>query len=278
MRKIFYWASCCFALFTPLSGEAALPAVKSASALVLDQKTGAVLFQKNADDVVSIASITKLMTAMVVLDSRRPLSEALTVTRQDVDGLRGSRSRLPVGTRLNRLDLLRIALMASENRAAHALGRYHPGGVDAFVRAMNAKARALGLEDTRFADPTGLSADNVSSARDLARLVAVSSRYPLIREASTLSKYTVSVRGRPLEYVNTNVLVRNGSWDIRVSKTGYIEEAGKCLVMQAQLATRPVVIVLLDSWGRLTRIGDANRIRRWLEQQMKVAGRAGHTA
>ncbi|MEW5887433.1 MAG: D-alanyl-D-alanine endopeptidase [Pseudomonadota bacterium] len=239
--------------------------LRSAAVLVQDQSTGAVLFEKNAQAVVPIASITKLMTAMVVLDAQSSLSETLVVTDEDVDRLRGSSSRLRVGTELSREDMLRLALMSSENRAASALSRHYPGGREAFVEAMNRKAEAIGLKDTHFRDPTGLSAANVSSARDLVKMVAAASKYPLIREMSTTPEYEVEVNGRRMAFRNTNTLVRNSSWEIGVSKTGFINESGKCLVMQAWLANKPMIIVLLDSVGRLTRIGDAQRIRKWIE-------------
>lgn len=241
------------------------PVLRSAAALVTDQSSGAVLYEKNATAVVPIASITKLMTAMVVLDAKQGLSDTLTIEHDDVDTLKGSRSRLRVGTQLSREEMLRLALMASENRAASALSRHYPGGREAFVAAMNHKARALGLTETRFEDPTGLTAANVSSARDLSRLVASAHQYPLIREFSTTSEYQVWIAGRPRMFHNTNRLVANEDWNIGLSKTGYISEAGKCLVMQAWLKNRPTIIVLLDSQGKLTRIGDANRIRRWVE-------------
>ena len=241
--------------------------LKSSAVLVQDQSSGEVLFEKNSDAVLPIASITKLMTAMVVLDAQLSLTEMLTIGHEDMDTLKGTRSRLKVGAQLSREDMLLLALMASENRAASALSRHYPGGGKAFMDAMNYKAAAIGLKDTHFADPTGLTAANVSSARDLTKMVAAASHYPLIRELSTTSERTIHVEGRRIAFRNTNTLVRSSAsgWEIAVSKTGYIREAGKCLVMQAWLNNRPVVIVLLDSWGRLTRIGDANRIKRWIE-------------
>jgi D-alanyl-D-alanine endopeptidase (penicillin-binding protein 7) len=235
-----------------------------------------VLFEKNSDAVLPIASITKLMTAMVVLDAKLSLSEQLAVSDDDVDAIKGTRSRLRIGTRLSREDMLRLALMASENRAASALARHYPGGSQDFVAAMNRKAADIGLNDTHFADATGLTAANVSSARDLTRMVAAAAHYPLIRELSTTPEYAVTVGGREQTFRNTNTLVRsaNSGWDIGLSKTGYIREAGKCLVMQAWLNNKPVVIVLLDSWGKLTRIGDANRIKRWVEHASAAAARA----
>ncbi len=249
--------------------------VQSSAVVVQDQTSGDVLFEKNSDAVLPIASITKLMTAMVVLDARLPLNEILSVGQEDIDTLKGTRSRLKVGARLSREDMLLLALMASENRAASALSRHYPGGADAFITAMNDKAAAIGLKDTHFSDPTGLTAANVSSARDLTKMVAAASHYPLIRELSTTSERTLRIDGRPLAYHNTNMLVRSpaSGWEIAVSKTGYIREAGKCLVMQAWLNNRPVVIVLLDSWGKLTRIGDANRIKRWIENASATSHR-----
>ena len=256
------------------------PNLKSTAALVLDANTGETLFAKNADAIHPIASITKLMTAMVVLDAKLPLDEPVQISTEDLDLLKGTKSRLPVGAHFRRDDLIRIALVASDNRAAAALGRAYPGGIEAFVEAMNAKARLMGLESTRFVDSSGLAPGNVSSPAELARLVAEASKYEIIREYSTTPALDVTLpdTGRKVNYVNTNALVRAGDWKIGVSKTGYISESGKCLVMQALIANTPVVIVLLDSWGRLTRIGDANRIKRWLEKNpARLAGalRAG---
>ena len=242
-------------------------AVQSASALVQDQASGTVLYEKKADAVVPIASISKLMTAMVALDAQPSLTEELTIGEEDVDTLKGTHSRLRVGTQLSREEMLNLALMSSENRAAAALSRHYPGGREAFVAAMNAKCKALGLADTRFYDPTGLTASNVSSARDLAKMVAAAHEYPLIREFTTTAERQFVINGRALTFRNTNSLVRSrsSSWEIGLSKTGYINEAGKCLVMQAFVNNKPTIIVLLDSWGSQTRIGDANRIRRMLE-------------
>ena len=239
--------------------------LRSASALVEDQRTGEFLVQKHAATVVPIASITKLMTAMVVLDAQMNLKESLVVTSDDVDMLRHSRSRLPVGASITREEALLLALMASENRAAHILGRTYPGGLGAFVVAMNAKAQSLGLSETRFDDPTGLSSGNVSSARNLARMVNAAYNYRLIREFTTCEEATVHTGRRTLTFHNTNRLVRSPRWQIGLSKTGFIDEAGRCLVMQAQVAQRPVLIVLLDAQGKLTRLGDANRIKQWME-------------
>jgi len=240
-------------------------ALQSSAALVLDQTTGAILYEKNPTAVLPIASITKLMTAMVVLDSKPDLNETLDIGDQDVDILKGTRSRLKVGTHLAREEMLRLALMSSENRAAASLSRHYPGGREAFISAMNQKAQTLGLVDTRFQDPTGLTAANVSSPRDLAKMVDAAHQYPLIREFSTTSEGEFSIAGRQQQFHNTNTLVKNPTWEIGLSKTGYINEAGKCLVMQAWLNNKPIIIVLLDSWGKMTRIGDANRIKRWVE-------------
>jgi D-alanyl-D-alanine endopeptidase (penicillin-binding protein 7) len=239
--------------------------LRSASVLVEDQQTGECLVRKHAETVLPIASITKLMTAMVVLDATLNLQESLTIAYEDVDTLRHSRSRLRVGTRITRGDALLLALMASENRAAHALGRTYPGGLTAFVSAMNIKATSLGLTETRFDDPSGISSGNVSSARDLARMVDAAYRYRLIREFTTRKEATIYVGRRSREFRNSNRLIRSPRWQIGLSKTGFIDEAGRCLVMQAHVANRPVLIVLLDSQGKLTRYGDANRIRKWME-------------
>ena len=247
------------------------PHVKSASALVLDLDQDRVLYAKNTNAVVPIASITKLMTAIVVLDAKLLLDDLVVVTREDVDKVKNTTSRLQVGAMLTRRDLLRLALMASENRAAAALSRAYPGGRDAFVAAMNRKAAILGMWQSEFVDATGLSSHNLSTAEDLGRLVRAAYSYPLIREFSTESQHTVTLfSGQRLQYANTNRLVKNPQWEIGLSKTGYISEAGRCLVLQAVITSRPVIIVLLDSWGTLTRIGDANRIRRWMESTLAL--------
>ena len=240
-------------------------AIKSSSALVIEQNGETSLYQKNANVVAPIASITKLMTAMVLLDGSPNLQAPITITEDDVDTLRGSRSRLRVGATLPRESALLLALMSSENRAANALARSYPGGLEAFLVAMNVKAQALGMRESRFEDPTGLSSNNVSTAHDLAKMVLAAHRYPLIREFTTTPEATITVSGHEMAYRNTNPLVKSTDWDVSLSKTGYIQEAGKCLVMQARVASKMVVIVLLDSAGKLTRVGDANRIRRWME-------------
>lgn len=239
----------------------------SANALVLDAKGGEPIYAKGADTITPIASVTKLMTAMVVLDADPALDETISVGIADLDLLKGSHSRLRLGSELSRREMLRLALMASENRAASSLARHYPGGTEACVEAMNRKAQSLGMTHTRFADPTGLSSDNVSTASDLALMVKAAAGYDLIRDATTTASHYVEVQpgGTVLGYNNTNSLVRAGQWDIQVSKTGFIREAGKCLVMLTNIASRPIVIILLDSYGRLTRVGDANRVKHWLE-------------
>ncbi len=240
-------------------------ALHSASALVIDQSSGQPLMEKNPDTIVPIASISKLMTAMVVLDAKLPMQDVIAIGDEDVDGLKGTRSRLPVGTTMTRETAMLLALMSSENRAAHALGRHYPGGMQAFVVAMNRKAQSLGMTHSRFEEPTGLSSNNVSTAHDLAKMVAAAANYQEIRNFSTTAEAKVELNGRVRDFGNTNALVRSDHWEIGVSKTGYISEAGRCLVMQAKVAEKPVVIVLLDSVGKMTRVGDANRIKRWME-------------
>jgi D-alanyl-D-alanine endopeptidase (penicillin-binding protein 7) len=259
--------------------------LRSAAALVIDQGTGELLYAKNPDVTTPIASITKLMTALVVLDAELSLTELITVDDDDIDRLKHTGSRLPIGATLSRKELLNLALIASENRAAAALSRAYPGGRAAFVEAMNDKAGALGMNNTWFVDGTGLSSANRSTAADLARLVDAASQYPLIRRISSTGDYGISLPGRQVVKVrengklrrvsrevvrhvafhNTNALTRNKDWDIGLSKTGYINEAGHCLVMQASIGERKVIMVLLDSWGKLSRIADAARIRKWLE-------------
>jgi D-alanyl-D-alanine endopeptidase (penicillin-binding protein 7) len=240
--------------------------LKSGVALVIDQDTDQVLLSKNSDAVLPIASITKLMTALVVTEAGLPLDEKLTVTSEDVRATAGSgaRSRLAAGTSLTRGELLNLALMSSENRAAHVLGRTYPGGLDNFIEAMNGKAHDLGMTDTRYVEPTGLSSDNQSSAHDLAQLVRAAMQHPILRELSTMPDAALQVGRQQLQFRNTNGLVRNPEWEIGLQKTGYIAAAGRCLVMQAQLAGRKLILVLLDSAGKYSRIGDAERIRRWI--------------
>lgn len=252
--------------------------LRSAAAMVQDAETGEILFGKNASTVTPIASITKLMTAMVVLDAGLNLNQNITISRKDMDSLRGTHSRLKPGASLSRDELLRLALMASENRAAAALGRSYPGGIEAFLRAMNYKAQMLGMSDTHFDDATGLSSGNVASAEDLVKMVRAAHSYEIIRNYTTATGHDVQVAGRQLAYRNTNRLVKNENWNIGLSKTGYTDDAGRCLVLQAELAGRQVIIVLLDSWGKLTRIGDANRIRAWLEANAKPQRGDAHKA
>lgn len=240
-------------------------ALYSSSAYVVDQQSGKELVDKNSAAVLPIASITKLMTAMIVLDARQDMQEVITIGEEDVDTLKGTRSRLPVGTSMTRMTAMLLALMSSENRAANALGRNYPGGLPAFVAAMNLKARILGMNHTSFEEPTGLSSNNLSTARDLAVMVAAAAEYPEIRAASTTAELVLDLHGRTQNFSNTNALVKSEDWRIEVSKTGFISEAGRCLVMKAWVSSRPVVIVLLDSNGKMTRVGDANRIKRWME-------------
>lgn len=273
------------------------PDLRSAMALILDEKTGEIIYAKNAESRTPIASITKLMTAMVTLDARLPLDEKLTLTNDDIDRVKGTHSRLQIGSALTRRELLHLALMSSENRAAAALARTYPGGVPAFVEAMNRKASRLGMAATRFADSTGLRSENQSTAEDLARMVRAAHTYPIITELTTATSYDLQMpiykRARALvqkklanrtrassrlartlafhhvAFRNTNKLVSDKDWQIGVSKTGYISEAGHCLVMQATIANQPLIIVLLDSDGKYARIGDAVRIKRWLESSIK---------
>ena len=252
------------------SGDAPDPTrlrLASANVVVYDTAAQRRLYAKAADDVTPIASLTKLMTAMVVLDAKQPMDEMIAIETDDFDYLKGSHSRLRMGSTLTRREMLRLALMSSENRAASSLARYYPGGTTAAVAAMNRKAIALGMTRSHYADPTGLSADNVSSANDLAKLVQAAAEYPTIREFSTTPAHVVEVRpgGHFLGFNNSNALVKNQAWDIQLQKTGYIKEAGKCLVMLVNIASRPLVIVLLDSYGKYTRLGDAQRIKHWIE-------------
>jgi len=254
----------------------------SANALVLDANAGTAIYSKGADEVTPIASVTKLMTAMVVLDAAQPMDEMISISIADLDLLKGSSSRLRMGTELSRREMLRLALMASENRAASSLARHYPGGKQAFVEAMNHKAQSLGMLHTHFSDPTGLTSENVATANDLAMMVQAAATYPVISEFTTTPSTYVETQptGRVLGFNNTNSLVKSGQWDILLSKTGFIREAGKCLVMLANIASRPVVIVLLDSYGKLTRVADANRVKYWLEtgQAMPVQATTRHAA
>ncbi|CAB3713965.1 D-alanyl-D-alanine endopeptidase [Achromobacter marplatensis] len=254
-----------------VSVRAEAAALRSSTAYVQDLETSTVLFAKNENVVRPIASISKLMTAVVVVDANLPMDEMLEITDEDVDGLKHTTSRLRVGTKLSRGDMLHLALMSSENRAANALGRHYPGGLPAFVAAMNAKALSLGMSSTHFIEPTGLSSNNVSSPHDLARLLRAASQRPLIHRYSTDTEYDVEINNRTQTFRNTNLLVRKPDWDIKVSKTGYINEAGECLVMLARINGRDLAIVLLDSQGKLSRIGDAVRIRRIVQSEVALA-------
>ena len=257
--------------------------LKSSVALVIDQDTHEVLLSKNDHAVLPIASLTKLMTGLIISQAHLPMDEPITITQDDVDTEKGSRSRLSVGTTLTRGEMMHLALMSSENRAAHALGRTYPGGLSTFVGLMNAKARAIGMADTRYVEPTGLSSQNQSSARDLATLVNVAHGDPMLRELSTSPSYEVAVGRKTLQYNNTNGLVKNPTWDIGLQKTGYISEAGRCLVMQAEIAGRKLIMVFLDSAGKFSRLGDAERVRHWVESASsfggsgsKVVAKGGH--
>ena len=239
--------------------------LKSSVAYVIDQDTREVLVSKNDNAILPIASLTKLMTGVVVSEAKLKMNELIAISQDDVDTEKGSRSRLKVGTELTRGELLHLALMSSENRAAHALGRTFPGGMPRFVALMNAKAQSLGMKDTKYVEPTGLSSRNQSSAQDLATLVGLASNDPLLREYSTSHGHEVMVGNRMQAYNNTNRLIKNPEWDIGLQKTGYISEAGQCLVMQTKIAGRKLIMVFLDSAGKLSRLGDAERVRKWVE-------------
>lgn len=248
-------------------------ALQSRAALIVDARTGEILYGKNQTERVSIASITKLMTAMIVLDARQDMKEVLTITDADVDRLKFSSSRLNVGSKLTRHDMMLLALMSSENRAASALARNYPGGRAEAVKAMNRKARALGMTNSQFSDGTGLSPYNQASLTDLAKMVKAAAGYDTIQRLSTTEQHFAPVKGykQRLKYQNSNPLVRNDSWDIGVTKTGYIKEAGHCLVMEARIGQRDTILVLMDSWGKYTRVGDAARVRSWVEGQRVAA-------
>jgi D-alanyl-D-alanine endopeptidase (penicillin-binding protein 7) len=246
------------------------PEVRSDAALVIDANDSSVLFARKANAPLPIASLTKLMTALVVLDAGQPLDESIEIARADRDGTRGAASRLAVGAKLTRGDLMHLSLMASDNRAAHALGRTYPGGMQVFLRAMNEKARMLGMTATRFADASGLSARNVASASDLAKLVIAAADNAAIREYSTDGAHSVRLAKQQLEFRNTNYLVNRPDWQIEVQKTGYTGAAGQCLVMKTVIEGRSLVIVLLNSFGKYTRTADARRIRRWVEAKSAI--------
>ncbi len=241
-------------------------ALRSQVALIIDEREEVPLYERQIDTPRPIASLTKLMTALVIVEAGLPLDEPIVITRDDRDRLKGTRSRLGFGAMFTRLDLLRAALGASDNRAAAALARSYPGGTDAFVETMNARAAALGMTNTRFADASGLNRHNVSTARDLAKLVAASRREPLIEAATTAADFEIyDIQGaRAIGFVNTNRLVRSDGWEIHLSKTGYTADAGNCLIMQVTVGERPLTVVLLNSWGKLSKYADARRIRDWL--------------
>ncbi len=273
-KTVRYAAVPSYGQLAGLHGEVDSLELRSSVALVVDQDTKEVLFRKNDHAVLPIASITKLMTGVLVSEAHLPMDEMLTITQDDVDTEKGSSSRLRVGTQLSRGELLHLALMSSENRAAHALGRTYPGGLSTFVGLMNSKARAIGMRDTSYVEPTGLSSKNQSSAQDLATLVNFAYNDPTLRELSTSTGYQVAVGRRTLQYNNTNRLVKNPEWEIGLQKTGYISEAGQCLVMQAKIAGRKLIMVFLDSAGKLSRIGDAERVRRWVESIPPAAAKS----
>jgi len=241
--------------------------IKSPKAIIYDADSGDIIFQKKANEKSSIASLTKLMTAMVLIDSNLDLNEKVKITKKDQDRIKGTKSRLWLGSELTRKELLSIALIASDNRAASALSNSYPGGKKAFVQAMNVKAKQLGMDDTSFADPTGLDKNNISTAIDLVKMTQAAQQYPIIRELSTSSYYEAYIKNKKirLNYNNTNLLVRQGLWDIDISKTGYIREAGKCLIMQTKVMDKPIIMVFLKSYGKYTRTADAKRVKKWLE-------------
>ena len=251
--------------------QASRPDVRSAQFYIFDPADASVLAERDAQTPAPIASITKLMTALVVLDADQPMDEKLGITSAEIRGTAGAGSRLPRGAMLSRADMLHLALMSSENRAAHSLCRNYPGGMPACVKAMNAKAKDLGMTSARFVEPTGLSKDNVASPADLAKLVVAAGKNETVRKYSTDPDHTVYIHRSPLEFRNTNLLVKQSDWDVAVQKTGYISAAGRCLVMETVIDGRDIVIVLLNSWGSLTRIADAKRIRRWMESSLTAS-------
>ncbi|WP_312266968.1 serine hydrolase [Neisseria sp.] len=257
---------------TQISEQAAIagPLLSSQAALIMNNRTGEILYQKNINRVMPIASISKLMAAMVVLDGKQNMNEQVTITESEIDRLKGTSSRLSIGTTLTRRELLHLGLMSSENRAIHALGRTYPGGISAFVSAMNAKAASLGMSNTRFYEPTGLDSRNVSTASDLSKLVSAASDYPVIRRDSVSNSGSVyTSTGRQQNYKNSNALVREGSWNIDLQKTGYIRESGRSMVVKARINNQPITIVLLNSPSSSTRVNDARQIESWVNQQRR---------
>jgi len=268
-RQLLFYLFLSLALFfTSVYAKDSKPNVKSSIAMIVHQETGEIIYQKNAYTKASIASLTKIMTAMVVLDSGINLDEEVKITKADIDRIKRTGSRIPLGARLTRYELLKFALMASDNRAASALSRSYPPGQKGFIDAMNVKAKQLGMFNTSFVDPTGLNKNNVSTARDLVRMVQAAYQYPEIRNLTTQSKGEINYgkRNYKIGFVNTNRLVRKGDWDIGSSKTGFIREAGRCLVMQAMVKDEPVIMIFLDSYGKLTRFADAKRVKKWMEK------------
>ena len=245
------------------------PKVRSSKAMVVNQNNGKVIYQKNAYSEASIASLTKLMTAMVILDSKIDLKKKIKITKHDIDRLKGTGSRIPIGTLVTGYDLLKISLMSSDNRAASALSRAYPSGKKGFIKAMNIKALKLGMHNSKFADPTGLNKRNKSTARDLVRMVEAAYQYPEIRKITTTSQETFRIgkRRNEIGFVNTNRLVRKGTWDIGLSKPGFTRDAGRCLVMQAMISNEPVIMIFLNSYGTLTRFADAQRIKKWIKKE-----------
>ncbi|MDC0422841.1 D-alanyl-D-alanine endopeptidase [Methylophilaceae bacterium] len=244
------------------------PKVRSLRAIVVNQQSGEIIYKKNSKQKASIASLTKLMTAMVILDSGLDLSEEVRISKKDIDKVKWTRSRLPIGSTLSRLELLKVALISSDNRAAYALSRTYPSGRKAFIQAMNVKAIQLGMENSQFRDPTGLDKRNISTAQDLVKMAQAAYEYKLIRQITTTptEEVTIGKRNAPLGFMNTNRLVRRGVWDIGLSKTGFIREAGRCLVMQTTINNKPIIMVFLKSHGKYTRLGDANRVKKWIEK------------
>ena len=261
---------CLFFISSQLNSKEKIndPKIRSLRAMIVNQQSGEIIYKKNSEQKASIASLTKLMTAMVILDSGLDLSEEVRISKKDIDKLKWTKSRLPIGGTLSRLELLKVALISSDNRAAYALSRTYPSGRKAFIEAMNVKAIQLGMENSQFRDPTGLDRRNISTAQDLVKMVQAAYEYKLIRQITTTpsEKVTIGKRNTPLGFMNTNRLVRRGVWDIGLSKTGFIREAGRCLVMQTTINDKPIIMVFLKSHGKYTRLGDANRVKKWIEK------------
>jgi D-alanyl-D-alanine endopeptidase (penicillin-binding protein 7) len=261
---------CLFCISSQLQSKEKIndPKIRSLRAMIVNQQSGEIIYKKNSKQKASIASLTKLMTAMVILDSGLDLSEEVRISKKDIDKLKWTKSRLHIGATLSRLELLKVALISSDNRAAHALSRAYPSGRKAFIEAMNVKAIQLGMENSQFRDPTGLDKRNISTAQDLVKMVQAAYEYKLIRKITTTpsEKVTIGKRNTQFGFMNTNRLVRRGVWDIGLSKTGFIREAGRCLVMQTTINNNPIIMVFLKSHGRYTRLGDASRVKKWIEK------------